>query len=49
MEHTNIDLVVRLFNGPLETAIGAVAGNLAEALRERGSAIHLTNVNQASI
>merc|ERR1719203_445855 len=33
LENTNIELVIRIFNGPLEAAVGTVAGGLAEALR----------------
>eukprot|EP00929_Paragymnodinium_shiwhaense_P000499 TRINITY_DN100737_c0_g1_i1.p1 TRINITY_DN100737_c0_g1~~TRINITY_DN100737_c0_g1_i1.p1 ORF type:complete len:560 (-),score=141.70 TRINITY_DN100737_c0_g1_i1:291-1970(-) len=33
LENTNIDIIVRLFNGPLETTISSVAGGLAEAMR----------------
>mmetsp|Transcript_96855 Transcript_96855/g.250492 ORF Transcript_96855/g.250492 Transcript_96855/m.250492 type:complete len:292 (-) Transcript_96855:577-1452(-) len=32
LQNTNIDLVVRLFNGPLEAAVGGVAGHLAGAM-----------------
>ena len=33
LEHTNMDLVLRVFNGPLEAAVGTFASSLAEAMR----------------
>lgn len=47
LENTNVELVVRIFNGPLEHAVGLVAGGLAEALRNPVAAKLMKNTTDS--